>query len=88
MQEYKRCGSVPGLGRFPGGRVWQPTAILLPGEFQDEGAWRWAIVHKGCKQLDTTEILACNCWVLSDSMLSALKISNKYSYTHGLECIC
>ena len=25
-------GSVPGLGRFPGGRVWVPTPIFLPEE--------------------------------------------------------
>ena len=26
-------GLIPGLGRFPGGREWQPTLVLLPGEF-------------------------------------------------------
>ena len=25
-------GSVPGLGRTPGGRAWQPTPVLFPGE--------------------------------------------------------
>ena len=25
-------GSIPGLGRSPGGRTWQPTQIFLPGE--------------------------------------------------------
>ena len=25
-------GSIPGLGRSPGGRAWQPTPVLLPGE--------------------------------------------------------
>ena len=25
-------GSIPGLGRSPGGRIWQPTEIFLPGE--------------------------------------------------------
>ena len=24
--------SIPGLGRSPGGRVWQPTPVFLPGE--------------------------------------------------------
>ena len=31
-------GSIPGLGRASGGRAWQPTAVFLPGEFQDKGA--------------------------------------------------
>ena len=25
-------GSVPGLGKSPGGRAWQPTPVFLPGE--------------------------------------------------------
>ena len=24
--------SIPGLGRFPGGRAWQLTPVFLPGE--------------------------------------------------------
>ena len=35
-------GSVPGLGRFPGGR--QPTPVFLPGESMDRRAWE-ATVH-------------------------------------------
>ena len=26
-------GSIPGLGRSPGRRKWQPTPVLLPGNF-------------------------------------------------------
>ena len=25
-------GSIPDLGRFPGGGTWQPTPVFLPGE--------------------------------------------------------
>ena len=25
-------GSIPGLGRTPGGRAWQPTPVFLSGE--------------------------------------------------------
>ena len=25
-------GSIPGSGRSPGGRKWQPTPVFLPGE--------------------------------------------------------
>ena len=41
-------GSIPGSGRSPGGRAWQPTAVLLLGESMDRGAWQ-AIVHRVTK---------------------------------------
>ena len=37
--------SIPGLGRSPEGRAWQPTPVFLPGESPvDRGAWQ-ATVH-------------------------------------------
>ena len=29
-------GSIPGLGRFPLRRIWQPTPVFLPGESQGQ----------------------------------------------------
>ena len=29
-------GSVPGSGRFPWRRKWQPTPVFLPGEFHGQ----------------------------------------------------
>ena len=29
-------GSIPGLGRSPGGGKWQPTPVFLPGEFHGQ----------------------------------------------------
>ena len=29
-------GSIPGLGRFPWRREWQPTLVFLPGEFHGQ----------------------------------------------------
>ena len=29
-------GSIPGSGRFPWRRKWQPTAIFLPAEFHGQ----------------------------------------------------
>ena len=29
-------GSIPGSGRSPGERKWQPTPIFLPGKFQGQ----------------------------------------------------
>ena len=47
-------GSIPGLGRFPWRRVWQPTPVFLPGEFHGKrslaGYSPW-----GHKKLDRTE---------------------------------
>ena len=30
------AGSIPGSGRFPWRRAWQPTPIFLPGESQGQ----------------------------------------------------
>jgi len=32
-------GLIPGLGRFPGDRAWQPTPVILPGEFYGRETW-------------------------------------------------
>ena len=48
------AGLIPGLGRSPGVREWQPTPVFLPGEFHGQrclaGYCPW-----GCKESDTTE---------------------------------
>ena len=47
-------GLIPGLGRFPWRRTWQPTPVFLPGEFHGQrslvGYSPW-----GCKESNTTE---------------------------------
>ena len=35
-RRHRDSGSIPGLGRSPGGRAWQPTPVFLPGEFQGQ----------------------------------------------------
>ena len=30
--DIRDAGSIPGLGRFPWRRTWQPTPVFLPGE--------------------------------------------------------
>ena len=37
-------GSIPGSGRYPWRRAWQPTPVLLPENPMDKGAW-WATFH-------------------------------------------
>ena len=47
-------GSIPGLGRTPGGRAWQPTPVFLsgespwteePGKLQSKGSQRVEHAH-------------------------------------------
>ena len=51
--------SIPGLGRSPGGRKWQPTPIILPGKSHGQrnlvGYSPWV-----AKEWDTTERLNNN----------------------------
>ena len=53
-------GSIPGLGRFPWRRPWQPTPVFLPGESYGQrslaGYSPW-----GYKESDTTEATECAC---------------------------
>ena len=47
-------GSIPGLGRSPGGGHGNPLQYSCLENPMDRGAWQ-ATVHKGHKQLDTTK---------------------------------
>ena len=49
-----RVHSIPGLGRFPQKRAWQPTPVFLPGASHGQ---RSLVGHgpQGCRELDTTE---------------------------------
>ena len=56
MQEIRDTGSIPGWGRFPWRREWQPIPVFLPGEFHGQscvvGYSPW-----GCKESDMTDQL-------------------------------
>ena len=49
------AGSIPGLGRSPGGRHGNPLQCSCLQDPMDRGAWP-AIVHNIAKELDTTEV--------------------------------
>ena len=49
-------GSIPGLGRSPGEGHGNPLQCSCLKNPMDRGAWR-ATVHRGLKELDTTERL-------------------------------
>ena len=47
--------SIPGLGKIPWRRAWQPTPVFLP----EESHGQWSLGGYGpqrCKELDTTEV--------------------------------
>ena len=50
-------GSIPGLGRFPGGGNGNPLRYSCLENPMDREAW-WATVQRGWKESDTTEQLA------------------------------
>ena len=55
-------GSIPGLGRPPWRRTWQPTPVFLPGE--SHGQWSLAGYSPwGHKESDTTNT---HTWILLD----------------------
>jgi len=47
-------GSIPGLGRFPQRREWQPTPVSLPGEFHGQRSLA-GYSPRGHRESDTTE---------------------------------
>ena len=53
--------SIPGSGRFPWRRAWQPSPVFLPGEspwIEEPGGLR----SMGSQKLDTTEQLSTGWW--------------------------
>ena len=62
-------GSMPGLGRFPWSRKWQPSPVFLPGKFrgQRSPAGYTLCGHKQSKkskQLSTHTCICMSEWVL------------------------
>ena len=48
-------GSIPGSGKIPWRRKWQPTPVFLPGQCHGQRSLVGYIVW-GHKELDTTEV--------------------------------
>ena len=63
-------GSVPGLGRVPWRRKWQPTPVFLPGEFHSP----W-----GRKESDMTEQLSLHWELNANKKIFKLNKNSFYS---------
>ena len=55
-EDMRNSGSVPGLGRSPGGGHGNPLQYSCLENSTDRGDW-WAITHAGHKESDMTERL-------------------------------
>ena len=47
-------GSIPGSGRFPWRRTWQPTPVFLPGESHGQRSLA-GYGPEGCRESNKTE---------------------------------
>ena len=57
MQEAWECRFIPGWGRFPWRRKWQPPPVFLPGISPWTEELGWATVHGLAKSQDMTKQL-------------------------------
>ena len=55
----ENTGSIPGLGRYPGGGRQQPTLVFLPGKYHGQKSQAGYSPWDG-KELDTTEYTHTN----------------------------
>ena len=80
-------GLIPGSGRFPWRRKWQPTPVFLPGESHGRrslvGYSPW-----GCKELDTTERLHFTSCFLYLFQLVLTLVCHTQSYVRVVICVC
>jgi len=53
--DIKDAHSIPGLGRFPWKKSWQPTPVFLPGESHGQRSLA-GYSPKGYKESDLTEV--------------------------------
>ena len=55
MQDHRRCGFDPWVGKTPWRRTWQPTPVFLPRESHGQRSLA-GYNAQGHKELDTTEV--------------------------------
>jgi len=67
--DVRDAGSIPGLGRSPGGRHGKPLQYSCLENPMDRGAW-WASVHGIAKSQTQPKQLACSSVQFSRSVMS------------------
>ena len=53
--DVRGAGSIPGVGKIPSRREWEPTAVFLPGESHGQRSLK-GYSPWGGKELDTAEM--------------------------------
>ena len=84
-------GSIPGLGRAPGGGAWQPTPVILLENPMDRGAW-CAVVHGVAKSQTWLKQLSRHsaiCYLSIDwqSIFSHLRVYRVCHLLSGTLCL-
>ena len=62
--QYRRWRFEPWVGKTPGEGNGTPLQYSFLGNPMDRGPW-WAVIHKGCKESDTTEQLSTGHYLLN-----------------------
>ena len=57
--DFREEGSIPGLGRFPWRRAWEPNPVFLPEESHEQRIHRVYRVTKTWTQLKQLRTHAC-----------------------------
>ena len=77
------AGSIPGSGRSPGERNWQPTPVFLPGSPMDRAAW-WATVHGVAKSQESAECLSAHVHVRTHAWTQTHTDTHTYTLSLSL----
>ena len=85
-------GSIPGLGRFPGEREWQPTLVFLAGESHGQRSLV-GLQFMGSHRVrhdwsDFACLYACKVWIQTWEKCVAIFISNLKPHTYISFPVC
>ena len=78
-RRHRRCGFDPRVGNIPWKRKWQPTPVVLPGKFMDQGSLVGCCPW-GHKELNTTQLdrISLSTSLIFDSLFS-LSFADSFS---------
>ena len=67
------CRFHPWVGKIPWRWKWQPTSVLLPGEFHGQRSLA-SYSSWGCKELDMTEVLILSLFTFKEIQVPSVDI--------------